>query len=146
MQGTGTESVVLALKAALLVRNARQSEPLEGVYKYYERLRKAELKLRMTVMEQDKEIILLRGAHMDGQALKSVQEGLLKLTNEMCGGMERQQRAEESTGEQLRLMKEAEELRQQLGIVSERWVGVDSTILLYVINKLLVGCNAIKRA
>ncbi len=123
MQGTGTESVVLALKAALLVRNARESEPLEGVYKSYERLRKAGLKLRMTMMDQYKEIALLRGAQMDGETLKSVQEGLLKLTSEMCGGMERQHRAEESAGEQLRLMKEAEELRQQLGIVCERWVG-----------------------
>ncbi len=122
MQGTGTESIVLALKAALQVRNARETEPFEGVYKSYERLRKAGLKLRMTVMQQDKKIILLRGNQMDGETLKSVQEDLLKLTSEMYGGMERRQRAEESAGEQLRLMKEADELRQQLGIVCERWV------------------------
>ncbi len=121
MKGTGTESVVLALKAALLVRNAKESEPLEGVYKSYERLRRAGLKMRITIMKRDKEITLLRGAQKDGEALKPVQEGLLKLTSEMCG--ERQQRADESAGEHLHLMKEAEELRKQLGIVCERWVG-----------------------
>ncbi len=119
-QETGTESVVLALKAALLVRNARQSKPLEGVYKDYEKLRKSVLKLKMAVTEREREIVLLRGACMDGKALESMQKSLLKLTNEMCSGMESQHRSEESAREQLRLMRESEDLRQQLGIVSER--------------------------